>query len=94
MTAATLWAKPEHVATTYENNRWRKYMMNIWKKKYQQQRLYYGKYLCREWNYNIQDGQQLETFDIYFVLETTLPNFQEPELERVRLWSHYCYAPQ
>ena len=88
------WAKPEHVANTYDNNRWRKYMMNIWKSKYSQQRLYYGKYLCREWNYNIQDGQQLETFDIYFELETTLPNFQKPELERVRLWSHYCFVPK
>ena len=88
------WGKPEHVATMYDNNRWRKYMMNIWKKKFYPQRLYYGKYLCRQWNSNVQDGQQLETFDIYFVLETTLPNFLEPELERVRLWSHYCYAPQ
>ena len=92
--AQVTWTKPEHVANTYDNNRWRKYMMNIWKIKYSQQRLYYGKYLCREWNNNIQDGQQLETFDIYFVLETTLPNYQKPELERVRLWSHYCFAPK
>ena len=86
------WEKPEHVASTYDNIRWRKYMMNIWKSKFHQQRLYYGKYLCREWNRNIQDGQQLETFDIYFVLEETLPDYREPELAKVRLWSHDCFA--
>ena len=35
---------------SYPNQRWRKYLMNLWLKKYKDYRLHYGRYLCRRWN--------------------------------------------
>ncbi len=86
-----IWDKPLLVSSTYPNERWRKYMMNIWSKRHAAHRLYYGKYLCRDWNSKHQGQEQLDTFEIYFMLEKTLPNYQTPEVEKVMIHRHYCF---
>ncbi|PKB83221.1 MAG: hypothetical protein BZY88_02700 [SAR202 cluster bacterium Io17-Chloro-G9] len=83
------WEKPDQV---YENHRWRKYMMRLREKKHADQRLYYGRYLCREWNGSHEEARKLENFKIYFVLERTLPDYQPPKPERVLLFDHDCSA--
>ena len=85
------WEKPDDVSATYQSQRWRKYMMNLWLAKYSEQRLYYGKYLCRKWNQNHRGEKQLMTFKIYFQMEKSLPNYKVPEPERRHLWTHYCF---
>ncbi|MGD1807523.1 HTTM domain-containing protein [Dapis sp. BLCC M126] len=85
------WDKPLLVSSTYPDERWRKYMMNIWLKGYAAYRLYYGQYLCRDWNSKHQGEEQLDTFEIYFMLEKTLPNYQTPEVEKVMIHRHYCF---
>ena len=42
--------QPELVAAMYPSQRWRKYMRNIWMKKYKGLRLYYSNAICRQWN--------------------------------------------
>ncbi|HAG80213.1 MAG TPA: hypothetical protein DCL61_03355 [Cyanobacteria bacterium UBA12227] len=89
------WQKPSLVSATYPNERWRKYMMNLWSKKNEKHRLYYGRYLCRNWNSKHKGSKQLKTFKIYFMLEKTLPNYQPPEVKKVMIWKHNCFkAPQ
>ncbi|MEW6279753.1 MAG: HTTM domain-containing protein [Candidatus Eremiobacterota bacterium] len=85
------WDKPEWVSATYPNERWRKYMMNLWMRDYSRYRLYYGRYLCRSWNGSHPYDRQVTTFKIYFMLENTLPNYQTAPIEKVELWSHDCF---
>jgi hypothetical protein len=47
---AVQFEKPEMVSAMYPNQRWRKYLMNLWSKKYKKHRLYFGRYMCRWWN--------------------------------------------
>ncbi|HBL13133.1 MAG TPA: hypothetical protein DD379_17395 [Cyanobacteria bacterium UBA11162] len=89
------WEKPSLVSATYPNERWRKYMMNLWSKKNEKHRLYYGRYLCRNWNSKHKGSKQLKNFKIYFMLEKTLPNYQPPDVKKVMIWKHNCFkAPQ
>lgn len=86
------WAKPAHVVATYANQRWRKYMMNMWQKDYAAHRLHFGRYQCRAWNRDHpRVGDKLTSFEIYFMEEFTQPNYQEPTIRKVKLWSHDCF---
>jgi uncharacterized membrane protein YphA (DoxX/SURF4 family) len=84
------WEKPKYVAYTYKNQRWQKYMMNLWSRDFSDFRLYYGKYLCRLWNDQHQHSEQLDHFTIYYMREDTRPN-GEAKPEKVNIWDHYCF---
>ena len=83
-------AKPGMVSALYENNRWRKYLLNIKKPRHKDQLLNYGRYLCRDWNRNHERNEHLETFDIYFMTEYTLPDYLPSEIEPDHLWHGWC----
>jgi hypothetical protein len=87
------WDKPKDVAGMYKTERWRKYMMYLSFNEYADYRLYYGRFLCRRWNekHKDQPDKLLKTFQIYFMLETTLPDYQKPEIKKIPLWNHYCF---
>ncbi|HAX85508.1 MAG TPA: hypothetical protein DCY91_04370 [Cyanobacteria bacterium UBA11370] len=85
------WKKPKLVSATYPNQHWSKYMMNLWSRDNEAYRLYYGQYLCRNWNTQHQGSKQLDNFKIYFMLEKTLPNYQTPNVEKVVIWHHFCF---
>lgn len=88
------WEKPKDVSETYPNQRWRKYMMNLRKKKKKDHRLYFGKFVCRDWNRHHRGKEKLETFQIYFMEErTTDPVFKKSTLpvEKKKLWGHRCF---
>jgi hypothetical protein len=83
--------KPEWVSATYKNERWRKYMMNLWMRDYSAYRLYFGRFLCRSWNDKHPDTEDVTTFELSYMLEKTLPDYQKPEVEKVVIWSHDCF---
>jgi len=88
------WDKPAEVNETFPDQRWRKYIRNIYKKRYKKLRVYWGKQLCRDWNRDHTGDQRLEKLQLYFIRETTpAPELaNEPiELDRVKLWSHSCF---
>ena len=85
------WEKPTLVSATYRNQRWRKYLSNLHSQKNKKRRLYYGRYLCRNWNTKHKGEKQLNTFEIYFMLEKTLPNYQIPKVKKILLWKHSCF---
>ena len=85
------WEKPPLVYRTYKNDRWRKYMMNLWARKHEGHRLYLGRYICREWNARHDGAEVLERFQIYYMLETTLPDYRHAEPEKVVTWKHRCF---
>ena len=85
------WEKPELVSSTYPNQRWRKYMMNLWSANNSKHRLYYGKWLCRSNNENVPHNEQLVSFKMYYMKEETLLNYKTKPVEKVLLWTHNCF---
>jgi len=83
-------SKPEHVYKTYKNTRWRKYLMNIWMASNEKHRLYYGQYLCRDWNSRHPQNKLLDTFEIVFMREMTRP-LMSSVARKVVVWRHYCF---
>ena len=84
------WAKPADIASLYPNNRWQKFMLNLGLKKRENQRLYYGRYLCRKWNDEAPVGRRLATFEIVNMESANLMNDASgPTIKKV-LWSHTC----
>lgn len=88
--APVSWEKPKYVAYTYKNQRWQKYMMNLWSRDFSKFREFYAKYLCRSWNESHKGGEQLDHFTIYFMREDTRADGEAPP-EKVNLWNHYCF---
>jgi predicted DCC family thiol-disulfide oxidoreductase YuxK len=83
--------KPEDVSELYENQRWQKYLMNLWINTNKDYRLYYGRYICREWNKGHEGGQKLKNFKIVFMLEITNLDGSEQEPTPTTIWNHVCF---
>lgn len=84
--------KPDAPADLFINTLWRKYLSNIWSKNYSQYRLYFGRYLCREWDKKqVDDSAKLATVKIYYMLEMSKP-YGEPAStpEKELIWDHNC----
>ena len=84
------WEKPRRVSWLYKNERWRKYMMNLWAEVNQGHRLYYGQYLCREWNSTHPSDQAVEEFQIFFMREDTAP-YKSVLPHKTSIWRHFCF---
>ena len=84
--------KPEYIALSYPNIRWHKYQENLWSAQFANNRLYYGKYLCREWNNSHPAEKALKTFKMIYMLEESLPPGQTPTVEQRVLWRHECFG--
>ncbi len=84
--------KPNMPAWTYQDQRWQKYMMNIWLKDFSKYRLPYGQYLCRNWNKENAYDKNLMTFKIIYMLEVTdVDSLKEKPAESVTIWDHKCF---
>lgn len=85
--------KPAVVSDMYSNQRWSKYMMNIWVASNEAYRLYFGQYLCRLWNgaENRHLPKSLAKFEIAYMREDNLPDGKVKPAEKVTLWQHYCF---
>ena len=84
--------QPERVASMYPSQRWRKYMRNIWMKKYKSLRLYYGKHSCREWNATHRGAERLKTFRIVYMKQVTPEPGGSGIVTPVQIWKHNCYG--
>jgi hypothetical protein len=82
--------KPQDIPATYKNEHWRKYLENIYNQDHADQRLYFGQYICRQWNAHHTGADTLETFRIIYMLEQTLPDYRQSKPEKVDLWNHEC----
>ena len=85
------WDKPRQVAAIYKNEHWRKYLQLIRDDKNADQRLYFSRYICREWDARHTGAEQLNTFQITYMLEETLSDYQPATPEKVVLWEHSCF---
>lgn len=85
------WDKPEWIASTYKNERWRKYMSNLWMAENSRYRLPYGQYLSRKVNQAGRGPREVSEFKIYYMKEVTLPDGRELPPEKVEIWHHWCF---
>jgi hypothetical protein len=88
--------KPDDPSAYYPNQRWRKYLMNLWLKKYKDYRLHYGRYLCRRWNSRETERERkLTAFRIHFILERPgLPGQPAKPTEKRTIWRHECFKKE
>ncbi|TXH05268.1 MAG: DUF393 domain-containing protein [Nevskiaceae bacterium] len=88
--------KPVQYSQTHRNIRWHTYLGRLAEENYTSQRLYYGQYLCRQWNRDHLDTpqQRLMTFKLIYMLERTPPPGQQPQVEQVVLWRHECFPQE
>ncbi|MFT7624877.1 MAG: hypothetical protein ACI9WU_004068 [Myxococcota bacterium] len=87
--------RPKLSSTFYPGQRWRKYLMNIWLKKYKKHRLHFGRWMCRAFNEGKKGGDRLQTFHLFYMKETTVlksekyPDGHKPH-QCITLWRHWC----
>ena len=82
------WEKPRSVSSTYKNERWRKYMMNLWLGENKEFRDDYLYYICRDWN--IDNKTKAKKVKMYFMLERTLERGLEQKVEKILLEEVVC----
>jgi hypothetical protein len=86
------WDKPtmQQRNALYKNMQWRTYFINL--NRAFGKKLYplYGAYLCRNWNAKQQDSQKLESIDIYFMDEKTVPPGHTQTVEKTKPWNQSC----
>jgi hypothetical protein len=88
--APLTWKKPTLVSATYQNDRWRKYLMNLWWKINYKHRKFFSEYQCREWNKVHTGIDQIDHLNFYFVLERTQSDASKSRPERVLIWRQKC----
>jgi predicted DCC family thiol-disulfide oxidoreductase YuxK len=90
--APVSYAKPKWGAYEYKDQRWQKYMMNLWSSNLSQFREGYGKYLCREWNKTHSGDKQLIEYNMIFMVERTpAPGQPQSPVEPQTIWHHQCF---
>ena len=84
---------PDKVAAQYKDERWRKYLLNLYTETYAPWRLYYGRYLCRKWNEgkNEKDPRVLDNFEIYFVMRSNTGVGIASEPKPWMMHRHFCW---
>ncbi len=84
------WERPERVAATYRNTRWSKYLRTIRQPKYKTALKHYVRWLWRDWDKNHPSDQRLQKFQMFFVMETNLANWETAPPNKIALWSQDC----
>lgn len=86
------WDKPsiKQRNVLYTNMQWRTYFINLNRAIGNKLYPYYAAYLCRNWNEQNQGNQELESLDIYFVDERTVPPGETQDLEKKIQLQQFC----
>lgn len=84
--------KPDVPSTEYKNQRWRKYMRNLWMKSNKKLRQPFAQYLCRSWNKDHQGGEKVKSLQIIYMKEVTPKPGEAATVETVEIWDHDCFS--
>jgi hypothetical protein len=84
--------RPADMYETFKSEDWRKFQDNLQGSRNEKYLLAFGKFLCRSWNSEHRDGEQLNTYKLYFMREFTKGPKEPPAtIEKVQLWNHSCF---
>lgn len=91
--------RPESIAHTYPNNRWRKYMELLRQHrepghKYFRLQIRFCQYLCQRWNKNRPAETRVERLELYYVAERSRPPYVPLTHQPRRLLGYTCPVPQ
>ncbi|HBB32403.1 MAG TPA: hypothetical protein DDZ80_08595 [Cyanobacteria bacterium UBA8803] len=88
------WEKPSIKVrnTIYPNMQWRSYFINLNRAISRILYPHYAAYLCRDWNARHQGAKQLDSFEIYFMSERTVPPGEAQNVEKTSSWQQSCSA--
>jgi hypothetical protein len=85
------WDKPSSVNESYRDIYWLRYLTTLMMPSSQERLLHFGGYICRSWNEWYPDGpMQLQTFDIVYFTQPTLPEGERGEIDPRVIWQHRC----
>ncbi|MEA5509127.1 DCC1-like thiol-disulfide oxidoreductase family protein [Crocosphaera sp. UHCC 0190] len=86
------WDKPtlKNRQTLYQTIQWRVYFINLNRTMGKKLYPHFADYLCREWNKKHSTDQQLESFEIYFMDERTVPPGETQRVEKKKVWQQSC----
>ena len=84
------WRKPADVSAMYRNQRWRKYLMRLSRKRFASYRAAYARYLCTLWDHVHYGDESLRALRIYFMREQTLAPDRIAAPRRALLLRHRC----
>lgn len=87
---AITYQKPPNIAATEPNIRWRTYHTLIWSRHYAENRKYYARWLCRDWNIRADPGKHVLSLKLIYMLEQAVPPGQASSIEQRVLWRHEC----
>lgn len=82
--------KPERVTDLFINQRWRKYLSRLAKKRKSKSLKYFSIYICRRWNEKYSHGERLYKLRLYYITERTLPPGEEFEIKKKKIYSFRC----
>ena len=82
--APVSWDRPESVANSYINRRWRRYLWTVTRSDSAAYRKYFAGYLCREWDRR--HAEVLESLDIILMYENSLPDLTVSPPQKMVLW--------
>ncbi len=85
--------KPRYVSQEHGNVRWQTYRLRLFDHQFRHHRLFYARYLCRQWNAEARVGQRLLKLNLVYMLETTQPAGAASPVEQRILWRHECVSP-
>ncbi len=75
---------------TYKNSRWRTFYINLNRSIRGRLYPYYASYLCRQWNDNHSDKEQLSDVTIYYMDERTVPPGETQTVEKKEHYQANC----
>lgn len=83
--------RPSDLADMYPTHQMRKFLVNLYAERDRTYLLWFGRYLCRNWN--SQEGiVKVKNYQLIFMRElTSEPNAQPNAIEKVVVWNHQCF---
>lgn len=80
------WTPPYPVSNNFPNERWRKYLMNLWAKDFQQHRHYFVDYMVRKWEKEYPD-EKVVAAQMIFIWTQTSDDFQKIKKRKTPLYT-------
>jgi hypothetical protein len=87
------WDKPtiKQRNNIYQNMQWRTYFINLNRAMGKKLYPYYGQYLCQQWNIEHKGKEQIDSLEIDFMSERTVPPGEQQTVEKQNHWQQSCF---
>lgn len=87
------WARPPATSSPYANDRWLNFLDRAVRGSDTARRLNsYGRFFCREWNSRHSGGDQLASFELWWVATDIEPGPRLGPTIRRLIWNHDCFG--